>query len=114
MNENSENIFKKNNEKYQVKLDKIWLKVDDKQQSIDNKIDINSLNLCSFCNKNLVHYLNSKKLTSNKKSTVNNNKLLRSDSDSSMHLCRKNLFDRMAKERRSLRFKKNTKNNCIK
>ena len=75
-------------------------------------IEIDCLNLCSFCNNTLKLYLNAKNPF--KKSSNCSSKLLRSDSDSSMHLYKKKLFDRMSKERRSLRFRKNAKNNLRK
>ena len=96
---------------YQVKLDQIWLNTAIKQQPQHNKIVDNcDLNLCTFCNKHFNNYLNYKAQEIQLKASTNEtlkNKVLRSDSDSSVHVFRKNSFDRLAKERRSLRFKKN-------
>jgi hypothetical protein len=109
LEENSEIIF--NNPKknfFQIKLDQIWLNNNIKQEnSAKNSSEhFNCLNLCKFCNKRLYNYTNHKKPSQDaeKKAT---NKLIRSDSDSSIHVNRKISFDRLAKERRSLKYKKN-------
>lgn len=56
-------------------------------------------------NNNIENIASSTTTTSNNQTS---SKLLRSDSDSSIHVGRKNLFNRMAKERRSLRYKKSS------
>ena len=111
MNENSEIIL--NNPKkhfFQIKLDQIWLTTSIKQQNTDKNIEhLNCFNLCKFCNKRLYNYLNQKSHKTDNKVATNgflNNKLIRSDSDS-LIINRKSSFDRLAIERRSLKYKKN-------
>lgn len=109
LEENSEIIF--NNPKknfFQIKLNQIWLNNNIKQEnSAKNSGEhFNCLNLCKFCNKRLYNYTNHKKVSQDAENKVNY-KLIRSDSDSSIHVNRTISFDRLAKERRSLKYKKN-------